>query len=58
MTGNLNMTSDEPILTMTGKDGYSITLNAEKGGIGSTRIDLCASDGSTIINLETSEGVA
>lgn len=59
MTGNLNMTSAEPVLTMTATgSGNTIVLNANEDDTSVAKIDLSSSDGSTEINLTTSEGAA
>ena len=59
MTGNLNITSAKPVLTMTATgSANTIVLNPSDGDTETAKIALSSSDGSTEINLSTSEGTA
>ena len=59
MTGNLTMTSAEPVFTMTATDSVNtIVLNPSDGDTQTAKIALSSSDGNTEINLSTSEGSA
>lgn len=59
MTGNLNITSAKPVLTMTATNSANtIVLNVSEDDTSAAKIDLSSSDGVTEVNLTTSEGAA
>lgn len=55
LTGNVNMTGDNPIFKLTGENGYSITLQPE-GENSDPSITIESSDGAPKVQVITSEG--
>ena len=55
LTGNVNMTGDNPIFKLTGSDGYSITLQPQ-GENSDPSITIESADGSPKVQVITSEG--